>query len=527
MDADSRAATQDWMGLQRSLIELRMQIADASDPDERSALVAQLREIRANIARIESGDSESKIEPEAHPAEREAFPVEPEAHQVEPEAIIEPDAVPVGEQPAPAAPVPAAPEPAPAVTETIDGEDDGPAAAGRRWPLIMAAALVAVVGAGAMARSQLFGTGTDSTTTDVADVAGEAPAGPGTGDDLAVEETTTGDSTGEAGTVGAGDPSDAEAGASADLQSPELRISLYDYRFVVQGGVPDEQTMTAIESAIDTTFGDRGAVDVQIDDQLGSPPWLTATPDLTEQLRMLVEGEIIITADQTVLSGVATEQDLDQLTDFLETSGFPPVNSYVDVVDDNPAALAADLNAGTVTLNGVLPNETMRDVVVADLVAAFGQENVIVGVDVDDTISANASVAGFGADVAALRVFDNVDVEWADGSFSAVLDQGLEFEPGESTLDAVAAGNLEALIPFALRTTAPISIDGYTDNSGDHDRNHVLSLERADAVAGVLVDAGVDAGRIATAGLADGNPIASNATAEGRARNRRIVVTIG
>jgi outer membrane protein OmpA-like peptidoglycan-associated protein len=72
-----------------------------------------------------------------------------------------------------------------------------------------------------------------------------------------------------------------------------------------------------------------------------------------------------------------------------------------------------------------------------------------------------------------------------------------------------------------------IQLDGYTDNTGDPAANKTLSLDRANTVKSLLVNAGVDAGRISTEGWGQEKPIASNDTEDGRAKNRRteLVVT--
>ncbi|HHV8986895.1 TPA: OmpA family protein, partial [Shigella flexneri] len=52
------------------------------------------------------------------------------------------------------------------------------------------------------------------------------------------------------------------------------------------------------------------------------------------------------------------------------------------------------------------------------------------------------------------------------------------------------------------------------------------SQQRADSVASALITQGVDASRIRTQGLGPANPIASNSTAEGKAQNRRVEITL-
>ena len=71
-----------------------------------------------------------------------------------------------------------------------------------------------------------------------------------------------------------------------------------------------------------------------------------------------------------------------------------------------------------------------------------------------------------------------------------------------------------------------VHVDGYTDSSGDAAKNVTLSESRAVAVKNRLVAAGIDASRIVTKGHGSANPVASNDTPEGMAKNRRIEMTI-
>ena len=69
-------------------------------------------------------------------------------------------------------------------------------------------------------------------------------------------------------------------------------------------------------------------------------------------------------------------------------------------------------------------------------------------------------------------------------------------------------------------------VRGHTDNVGGNDYNLALSKRRADAVAKVLVDGGYPAEKIDAKGLAASVPVAENATAEGRSKNRRVVIIV-
>jgi outer membrane protein OmpA-like peptidoglycan-associated protein len=71
-----------------------------------------------------------------------------------------------------------------------------------------------------------------------------------------------------------------------------------------------------------------------------------------------------------------------------------------------------------------------------------------------------------------------------------------------------------------------VTIFGYTDSQGDASYNMTLSDKRAASVRQYLVDRGVDSSRIRSMGKGKADPVADNATAEGRANNRRVEIVL-
>jgi outer membrane protein OmpA-like peptidoglycan-associated protein len=71
-----------------------------------------------------------------------------------------------------------------------------------------------------------------------------------------------------------------------------------------------------------------------------------------------------------------------------------------------------------------------------------------------------------------------------------------------------------------------VEIQGHTDSTGAAAYNMKLSQKRADAVRSYLVNAGVDPTQLVARGYGASQPFTSNATAEGRARNRRVVMYV-
>ena len=87
--------------------------------------------------------------------------------------------------------------------------------------------------------------------------------------------------------------------------------------------------------------------------------------------------------------------------------------------------------------------------------------------------------------------------------------------------------NLAALIKSQGASVGDIDVIGHTDSVGSDVYNQRLSVRRAVAVRNYLVSVGVDSGLIDVIGMGEREPVASNETAEGRARNRRVEVHVG
>ncbi|MCE2945397.1 MAG: OmpA family protein [Xanthomonadaceae bacterium] len=104
----------------------------------------------------------------------------------------------------------------------------------------------------------------------------------------------------------------------------------------------------------------------------------------------------------------------------------------------------------------------------------------------------------------------------------------LEFEPGTSRFSKHAATDLDKL--FWLLVSNPgmqVLITGHTDNQGETEALQQLSQERAMKVVLYLVlNKGIDASRLRYAGKGSTEPLDSNDTPAGRARNNRIEVDI-
>ncbi|MGZ4174836.1 MAG: OmpA family protein [Solirubrobacteraceae bacterium] len=112
-----------------------------------------------------------------------------------------------------------------------------------------------------------------------------------------------------------------------------------------------------------------------------------------------------------------------------------------------------------------------------------------------------------------------------------VLTDKLLFDSGSATLQPAASPLLEEISRLLnVDRKHPITVEGNTDNqriqTSQFPSNWELSAFRATTVLRYLVAHGVTEQRLSAAGYADLHPLASNATASGRARNRRVDIVL-
>jgi outer membrane protein OmpA-like peptidoglycan-associated protein len=99
----------------------------------------------------------------------------------------------------------------------------------------------------------------------------------------------------------------------------------------------------------------------------------------------------------------------------------------------------------------------------------------------------------------------------------------LEFETGSAVLKPSSQEQLKNLAEILKAyPKVTLKLGGYTDNTGDPQSNLQLSKQRAETTMQELVKLGVDAKRLEAEGYGEQNPIADNATEEGKQMNRRI-----
>jgi len=110
---------------------------------------------------------------------------------------------------------------------------------------------------------------------------------------------------------------------------------------------------------------------------------------------------------------------------------------------------------------------------------------------------------------------------------SKVVLKNIFFDVDKFELKPESKSELDKLKQFLeLNSNVKIEVGGHTDNTGDANKNIVLSGNRAKAVKDYLVANGININRVSSKGYAATQPLADNKSPEGRAQNRRTEVKL-
>jgi chemotaxis protein MotB len=104
------------------------------------------------------------------------------------------------------------------------------------------------------------------------------------------------------------------------------------------------------------------------------------------------------------------------------------------------------------------------------------------------------------------------------------------FDPADSRLTADSVEALRAVAALLKDDSHNVQVEGHTDNlpisTSLYPSNWELSAVRASSVVRLFIDSGVAPGRLTAVGFSSNVPVAPNDNPIGRARNRRVAVTI-
>ncbi len=120
-----------------------------------------------------------------------------------------------------------------------------------------------------------------------------------------------------------------------------------------------------------------------------------------------------------------------------------------------------------------------------------------------------------------------IDVDREGDSLVVNMPSGLTFDTNSSNVKPEFRSTLDEVArTLAEYEKSYIDVYGHTDSTGTDSYNQSLSERRASSVAGYLQGKGVVPARVATQGFGESQPVATNATEEGRTANRRVEIKI-
>jgi peptidoglycan-binding protein ArfA len=181
------------------------------------------------------------------------------------------------------------------------------------------------------------------------------------------------------------------------------------------------------------------------------------------------------------------------------------------------------VDSDTVILSGTAASRDQKEAVERAAISAWPRVNVTNKIAAKGQITLNPPPSAAPAPPApGPASCDNLQaaINALTGGPLAFGNDGLSLTPEDNQILIRVADKLKAC------PNGRITINGYTDNSGAETINIPLSSQRASSVAEYLIANGVPRDRVTAKGLGSANPIASNDTAEGRARNRRAEVVV-
>ena len=231
-------------------------------------------------------------------------------------------------------------------------------------------------------------------------------------------------------------------------------------------------------------------------------------------------------------------------------------------------SLSVVVHAEMVVIEGTVPNEASKQVILTKMYLTYGQENIVDKIQVRAVTAPNGwsntiahvitedlkkvkqgklSVRGTQMDLsgkmsnpndiqptttkfqslvsAPYHLTTRLSVNQAEQQMidAALKHRIIEFESGSAVLTASGTKILDEM-SLALKKVdgKKVKVIGHTDSSGDANKNLILSQRRAAAVKNYLIGKNIAAENLTAEGFGSNQPVADNTTAEGRRKNRRI-----
>lgn len=209
-------------------------------------------------------------------------------------------------------------------------------------------------------------------------------------------------------------------------------------------------------------------------------------------------------------------------------SSLPPGVNIVDQIQLNPDVVALDffnagpvfkdsaqianftltVNADTIKLTGATESQSQKDAIDSDAKRIWSNLDIVDQLTVQ---GAPPPPPPWCKDLqAAINAITGGPITFGNDGFTLT--------PADAQILAQVAGKVKAC------PSAHVTLNGYTDNTGNEAINITLSTQRAQTVATFLTADGVADNQIAVKGFGSVDPVAPNDTVDGRTKNRRVEI---
>jgi OOP family OmpA-OmpF porin len=372
---------------------------------------------------------------------------------------------------------------------------------------------------------------------------------------------------------------------AATAATASLAAKLTDGKVTLTGTLPDQASKDRMLARATALYGAGNFIDqLKVGGATAGEGWLNAAFGLLPLVnRAGAGGGVEIAGNAVTISGQVPTEDAHKslVTEATAAAGALTLTDRIRVAAGLPLLppFTAKLSGGTVTLDGTVPDQSSLNRILAAATAAFGAGKFINNLKIaapggnitwgagwlnrilrwipflgrfsnrgdisfnGQNVTINGEVATadikarllddlraiFGTDYV---ITDNITIvesllseseAKAQTSLKQLLLKGIEFDTASDKVTPAGAEVLDAAAKaLAENPDANIEISGHTDSQGAAKMNQGLSQRRAVSVKSYLASHGVAANRLTPVGYGQTQPIADNASDEGRARNRRI-----
>jgi outer membrane protein OmpA-like peptidoglycan-associated protein len=353
----------------------------------------------------------------------------------------------------------------------------------------------------------------DTTTPPETDAPG-ATSSPTSSSPTSTETPTTGDPTSSA---------EGQAHIFASLNQGVLRLS---------GAVPDPESAARVAAVADLIYAPFVEGSVEVDPSLEPAPWVANAAGVIAVLPVVSTSAVEVLGTEASITGKAPSDLRKAQLEGALTQALGPevtVTTAIEVTDLEPPFFAARAPGdGTLVVGGVVPSQAVSDRIMGSAIAVYGADNVSGDLEVRSGVAETFSLYRVPVVFTLFAVVPQWEFAIDDDAITGALKGGATFSYGSSELSEQLIGLLN--IAAAILTRNPTltgTVAGHTDDVGSEGFNQTLSEARAQSAVDYLVAAGIDRDRLVAVGYGESRPIADNATAAGRAANRRIDFFLG